>query len=397
MRVSLGPWPQGTEDFVGQNVLEEYIQGLAERYGVNAVTQYHTRVEELRKDHDGWTVRTTTLKKGASSGPRLSERRWSFDAVVIASGHYHMPRIPDLSGLDEWKRAYPTRVWHSKRYRSPSVFQDQNVLLIGAGVSSLDIAKESAVVARHVYQSARAGLFDLPASMLPEGASRVGPIKSFQLDIEAKQLSDDRSPIPGKIVLKNGDVLTDVHSVVLGTGYITSYPFLSHLHRDDITADQADDKVLVTAEGDMNHNLHKDMFYIEDPSLVFIGVPYHVATFSLFDFQAQVVARVLSGKAQLPNYDEMRREYAAKVARRGLGRTFHSLKGGEESYVQELVDWVNRDARRLGIPEMIGHTTEWHEAKKERDAKMKLIFAAIQEERRAAAVVAEGGLSGKSV
>jgi cation diffusion facilitator CzcD-associated flavoprotein CzcO len=42
-----------------------------------------------------------------------------FDAVVVASGHYHAPKVPNTPGLADWKRWWPERVQHSKRYRSP--------------------------------------------------------------------------------------------------------------------------------------------------------------------------------------------------------------------------------------------------------------------------------------
>jgi cation diffusion facilitator CzcD-associated flavoprotein CzcO len=388
MRTSLEPWPAGTEDFVGQSIIEEYVQRLAERHGVDAVTEYNTRVEEVRKQEEYWVVRTTTLN--STSGRRLVERRWTFDAVVVASGHYSMPRIPDFPGLSEWKRMYPDRVWHSKRYRTPLVFKDQNVLLVGAGVSAWDIAKESAPMARHIYQSSRDGPFDLPASFLPEGATRVGAIKAFELDASRFNASkDDSKAITGRVVFESGETLADIDSVVLCTGYVTSYPFLSHLHRDNIPMHQADHTALVTSEGNMNHNLHKDIFYIEDPSLIFIGVPYHIATFSLFDFQAQAAARVLSGKAQLPSYEQMRREYDTKVQTKGLGRMFHSLKGpAEEAYVRDLVDWVNADAERLGVQDkMVGHTADWLVAKKIRDERIRMIFGAKDKERESTAIV----------
>jgi hypothetical protein len=299
-----------------------------------------------------------------------------------------MPRIPDTPGLKEWKEAFPERVWHSKRYRNPRVFKNQNILLIGAGVSSCDIAKESAAHAKHIFQSSRGGVLDLPPTFLPENATRIPGIRSFELDNNnnnnnSSSISDHGAtdqPIPGKIILENGEELSDIHAVILCTGYITSYPFLGHLHADTTPANQADDSTLVTAEGDMVHNLHKDIFYIPDPSLVFVGAPYHIATFSLFDFQAQVVARVLSGKASLPSQEQMREEYRARVRTKGLGRDFHSLRGvGEEqAYVAELVDWMNRDAATLGIDEddkMRGHTEEWHQAARDREEKLKWLRA----------------------
>ena len=295
-----------------------------------------------------------------------------------------MPRIPDIPGLKDWKRAFPGRIWHSKRYRDRRSLQDHNVLLIGAGVSSWDISKESAGFANHIYQSSRGGLYDLPISFLPQGATRVGGVKGFEMDTNTK-LSDSGA-IPGKVLLEDGGELTDIHSVILCTGYVTSYPFLPQLHRDDVNVEGADDHTLVTNEGNMVHNLHKDIFYIEDPSLVFIGVPYHIATFSLFEFQGQAVARVLSGKAELPSKVEMRRQYNERVKAKGLGREFHSLKapGAEEAYVADLVNWVNEDAERLGIEDrMEGHTPEWHKAKKGREAQIKLMRQAKAEEKQA--------------
>ena len=88
-----------------------------------------------------WRFKTTTLshdrtelKKLDQSWVRLPQRKRlfaltvfskSFDAVVIASGHYHVCRVPDIPGLAEWKRRWPSRVQHSKTYRRPSQFKGQ--------------------------------------------------------------------------------------------------------------------------------------------------------------------------------------------------------------------------------------------------------------------------------
>jgi len=289
-----------------------------------------------------------------------------------------MPRIPDIAGLKDWKSAWPDRVWHSKRYRDPRGFRDQNILLVGAGVSSTDIAKESAAHANHIFQSSRGGVLDLPPSLLPGNGTRIGGIKSFELDTAGNIERSDTDPIPGRIILENGQELSNIHAVILCTGYITSYPFLAHLHADGTRKHEADDFVLVTSEGNMVHNLHKDIFYIEDPSLIFVGAPYHIATFSLFDFQAQVVARVLGGKAVLPTHRQMRDEYQERVKTKGLGRDFHSLRGegDEEAYVADLVRWMNQNAAELGSEDkMLGHTPEWHQANRDREEKLKWLRA----------------------
>jgi cation diffusion facilitator CzcD-associated flavoprotein CzcO len=374
----LEAWPEGTEEHTGQDDIERYIQTLARKHGVDEVTHYNTRVDEIKKapGSERWTVRTLELDKRQQI-PRLVEQYWEFDFIVIASGHYNLPRIPDTIGLGEWKAAFTDRVIHSKQYRRPDRFRGKNLLIVGAGVSSVDICRELGEVANRIYQSVRGGAFDLPSTLLPKAAERVAEVARYELSSR----SDRDVPlaphehIPGSAILKDGRVLDDIDYVILATGYITSYPFLSQLHSDTVPAAEAGPDLIVTADGEMAHNLHKDIFYITDPTLAFVGVPYYIATFSLFDFQSQIVARVFAGKAILPSEEKMRVEFQDRVQERGLGRGFHSLRlpGQEVAYVKDLVDWVNRDAKHLGVDEMRGHSQAWldaHEALKERMKKL---------------------------
>ncbi|RMZ86880.1 hypothetical protein DV736_g5894, partial [Chaetothyriales sp. CBS 134916] len=377
MKTTLAEWPDGLEDFVNQRYLEEYIQSIARSSAVDKIARYNTRIEEVTKQSSEgkWRVRTTSLRRWDAAGKansRLIEDQLLFDAVVVASGHYNMPRVPDIPGLKEWKARFPERVWHSKRYRSAAAFKGKRILLIGAGVSSNDIAKESEGIAEKVFQSSRGGDLDLPTSMLPPSAMRIGGVRRFVLDDPDAALNQSlEGRIPGHIELTNGTELCDIDQVILATGYITSYPFFPQYHEDDKLAEEADEDTLVTSDGNMTHNLHKDIFFIPDPTLAFIGAPYHISTFSLFDFQAQVVARVFGGHTQLPDKQSMREEYRRRVEEKGLGRDFHSLRGeGEElAYVQSLVDWVNLNVEATGQTKMIGHTTvflESYRAQRER-------------------------------
>lgn len=325
-----------------------------------------------------------------------------FDAVVVASGHYHAPNIPDIPGLAAWKKAYPDRVSHSKRYRTPDDFAGQNVLLIGAGVSSTDIARDVGVHARAVYQSSRAGPYDLPSHLLPENGTRISGIESFSTPESAVPSSD--GSIPATVTLRSGEKLCNIHKVVVCTGYHASLPFLRQFHADNTSVEDADPFTLIT-NGQANHNLHKDIWYMPDPTLSFIGVPFHVATFSLFEFQAmvsqastivvgdlveqrsltislQALAQVLAGKVSLPSTEVMREEYLARQQRKGAGRSFHSLKGrGEEiAYVQDLVNFVNEEKGRVsGEQLMSGHTNKWLEAYQRRTQRQEALFSAVRD------------------
>jgi cation diffusion facilitator CzcD-associated flavoprotein CzcO len=269
MRTTLLQWPQGTPDQVTHHEIEKYVQRLAQETGANDVTLFDTRVEEAVKNAltDKWDVRTKTLVKGNDSNYDFQEREWTFDAVVVAAGHYHVPLIPDVPGLAQWKRKYPNRVRHSKSYRYPHYYKNQNVLLIGAGVSSLDIAKELEGVANKTYQSSRGGKFDLDKSFLPPNSERVAGLKSFKLDegtIISLESETPGAPIPGTVQLADGRNLHDIHHVIIASGYQTTYPFLTGLESDTIAVDDANDRIIITADKCITHNLHKDIVSSHD-------------------------------------------------------------------------------------------------------------------------------------
>jgi hypothetical protein len=250
--------------------------------------------------------------------------------------------------------------------------QFQNILLIGGGVSSTDIAKEIGPLANTVYQSTRNGEFDLSPDMLPENGVRIGEISHFELPNDQGVITDDE-PLPLTIHLKSGQKLCGIDGVIICTGYHIALPFLPKYHNDEIAPEHADDKVLVT-NGTQVHNLHKDIFYIPDPTLAFIGIPYYTATFTLFEFQAIVAIQVFSGIAKVPSEDAMRSEYLAKIKSVGSGKKFHSLKDKEEFYVQDLLAWVNADRATRALGPLEGHTPKWLEAKEAHRQRIAVLF-----------------------
>ena len=50
---------------------------------------------------------------------RIKASWWTeeFDAVVVASGHYWVPYVPHIDGLEELERSRPGSVVHSKHFR----------------------------------------------------------------------------------------------------------------------------------------------------------------------------------------------------------------------------------------------------------------------------------------
>ncbi|KAI1189905.1 hypothetical protein F5B17DRAFT_149924 [Nemania serpens] len=367
MRSSLLPWPAGTEDFVDQGRMVQYVNDIAELCHVTENINFHTRVESVTKPPGTarWRVKTSTLQVKEDTFS-VSRRTENYDAVVVASGHYHIPFVPDIAGLSAWKDRFPGRVMHSKSYRTPEPFRGRTILLVGAGASALDIAREVDALGGTVYQSRRESKYDLTAIRLPEAVRRVAMVAEFIADEDdvAKPARNggNEGPIPGKIVLEDKTMLENIDYVVIATGYITSYPFLEELEQPSVAWEDADETMVITSDGYTTHNLYKDVFYIPDPTLVFVGVSQYVSTFSLFDFQAKVMAKVLAGHVCLPAESVMKAEQWERKARFQPGDRFHSLFLMEQVYIAEVLTWVNADLAKVGLPLMEGMDADWRRA-----------------------------------
>lgn len=248
----------------------------------------------------------------------------------------------------------------------------------------MDIAREIGPVAKNIYQVSRGGAFDFSPIFLPKNATRIGAIESFERShpytASEAQILDTNDPIPGTILLKSGQRLSDIHRIILCTGYHFCLPFLQNYHEDDTAIEDASNTVLVT-DGTQLHNLHEHIFYIPDPTLAFIGVPFYTATFTLFEFQAMALAAVWSGRADLPAPEIMQEQYVKRTKEKGVGRNFHSLKGVEDVYVRDLMAWLNKDAQKYGAKVLQGHSEEWHAARAAWLAKNKLRQEELEQER----------------
>jgi cation diffusion facilitator CzcD-associated flavoprotein CzcO len=99
------------------DVVKRYITSLVERRGYSDLISYNTTVELVEKVGAEWKV---TLRKDGEQ----SDYWWVeyFDAVVVASGHFWVPYIPPIEGLEEFEKARPGSVLHSKHFRGRKTF-----------------------------------------------------------------------------------------------------------------------------------------------------------------------------------------------------------------------------------------------------------------------------------
>lgn len=108
--------------FRHHTVIRQYIEDLLNRNGYQDLVEYNTTVERAIKDASTgkWVL---TLRRAGKPGG--FDYWWSetFDALVVASGHYNVPFVPAIPGLKEFAARNPGSVLHTKQYRGPEQYQ----------------------------------------------------------------------------------------------------------------------------------------------------------------------------------------------------------------------------------------------------------------------------------
>lgn len=204
-------------------------------------------VEEMWRDGDSWRI----VYRQRQDRQDLWQQD-SFDAVVLATGHYHIPFIPYVSGLRQFQLRHPERVVHSKHYRYQSDFCGKRVLLVGGRASARDLVRDLVEVCPRVLQSLRT-----PTQVKHTGVTYKPTITRFDAEHERVHFQDGSS--------ENVDV------VIYCTGYQFSFPFLN---TPKSTTNDFSNQARVKG-------LYQHTFYIQDPTLCLVGTVIDVRTSKL--------------------------------------------------------------------------------------------------------------------
>ncbi|KAL2023843.1 hypothetical protein VTK56DRAFT_1110 [Thermocarpiscus australiensis] len=289
-----------------QNYLVEYARDIRH------LIKFSTQVKDIRlrqtEGKDQWDVDTLCLRTGKTSSA-------TYDAVVVASGHYTAVYIPDVKGIAEFHKAHPNVISHSKHYRTPGPFADKKVVIIGNAASGLDIAAQiSPVCQKPLLLSVQTATPQ--ANLEYSGAEEVPVIEEFLLAERGIRFQDGR-------------VEKDIDAVIFATGYLFSFPFLTSLIPPLVT------------DGRRVHGLYEHMFHIDHPTLVFSRLPIKVVPFPLSESQAAVFSRTWANLLPLPPVEEMRKWEEEEAERRGT--KFHVWpEGGDAEYINSVHDWISR-------------------------------------------------------
>lgn len=280
-----------------------YLRNFAADFGIARRVRFRHRVDAVRPvPRNAFLVSVSDVDRG-TAGQQLR-----FDAVAICNGHYSRPRVPSLPGIGH----FHGRVSHSHNYRDPEPFRHKTVALWGTAASGADISIEIARVASKVFWCGNAFARSQAGSLLPTGGAIAYP-------------SPTHFDAAGRLCFE-GDHSLDIDDFMFCTGYRYDFPFLS----DDI----------VRVDDNWVHPLYLDLLSPDHPTLAFVGLPYLIVPFPLFEMQARWFARVLQGRVPLPERQDMHAAIEAHRQEMMSGgirqRHFHKLGERQTTYYNLL-------------------------------------------------------------
>lgn len=280
-------------------VLFDYIEGRVLKARVRDWIRFSTVVRWVEYDADKGDFEVTVHDMKSDTVTR--ER---FDNVIVASGHFSSPNVPEYPGFDRFNG----RIVHAHDFRDAREFEGKDVLLMGSSYSAEDIGsqcwKYGANSITTCYRSAPMG-FDWPDNWEEKGG--------FER-------------VEGKTAYFKDGTTKDIDAIILCTGYRHYFPFLP------------DDLRLKTANRLATADLYKGVAYVHNPKLFYLGMQDQWFTFNMFDAQAWWVRDAIMGRIEIPaDKQVLMADVAEREAREEASDdTKYAIKY-QADYIKELV------------------------------------------------------------
>lgn len=203
-----------------------------------------------------------------------------FDFCVVATGHFSSPFNPIYPGIEKFEGI----AMHAKEFKSAKSFENKTVLTIGSSYSSEDIAMNCLKFgAKKAFLGYRkkpdAHLWN--AIKFPEKCIRKGEIREFH---------------ENSVTFTDGST-EEIDAVIFCTGYRHDFPFmdpeLNTFSRNRWFVD----------------NLYQNTVFLKNPKLFYMGMMDQVLSTIMFDVQAHLVAKFISGEVKIPDFEIMKESY----------------------------------------------------------------------------------------
>ncbi|EMD35458.1 hypothetical protein CERSUDRAFT_106812 [Gelatoporia subvermispora B] len=274
-------FPPSTFLFPPAAVVQTYLEDYASHFDLMRHIYLQTSVVEVN-----WDATSSKWNVSTSNGDTSA-----FDLIIVANGHYHLPRYPETPGHDRWLEA--RKASHAAWYRHPDNF-GETVLVVGAGPSGTDVSADMRAVARCVIQSV--------TGATPE--DREGG--AFKVRGRVAEFLD---PAEGRVRFEDGTEESGIDYCILATGYQFNFPFfLPTLLRPEVFPSVPPLPRELYNSSYSVFPLARHVFPLvstfPSTSLAFLGLPVRVAPFPLLEAQARAVLAAFADPERLDKTQE---------------------------------------------------------------------------------------------
>jgi trimethylamine monooxygenase len=246
--------------FPPREVLKDYILGRAKKSDVKKYIKFNTTVTDVVASGDQFSL---TYKNKLNNNINID----TFDNVVVASGHFSVPYIPEYDGMN----TFPGRILHSHDFRDAEEFRGKNVIVLGSSYSAEDIALQCY---KYGANSVTIGFRNNPMGFKwPEGMREVHHLEK----------------LVGKNVFFKDGHTQEADAIILCTGYLHHFPFLK------------DNLKLKTNNRLYPPKLFKGVMWQDNSNLFYLGMQDQFHTFNMFDAQAWYTRDLIMKKIEVPS------------------------------------------------------------------------------------------------
>ena len=278
-------------------VLFDYIKGRVEKAGVRKWIQFNTIVRDVREVDGGFEVT-------ARNEETDTEESSVFDHVIVATGHFSVPNVPEYPGFD----TFNGRILHAHDFRDAREFEGKDILILGTSYSAEDIGS----------QCWKYGCNSVTV------AHRTAPMGYDWPDNWQEVPKLDK--VTGKTAHFIDGTSKNVDAIILCTGYKHHFPFLPDSLR------------LKTPNVLASDHLYKGVVYNPEPRLFYLGMQDQWFTFNMFDAQAWWVRDAIMGKIDIPDLATREADVAKRQAEEAALADDYACIDYQGAYTQELID-----------------------------------------------------------
>ncbi|MND33660.1 Phenylacetone monooxygenase [compost metagenome] len=281
-----------------REVLWDYIQGRVKKAGVRDYIRFNTAVKAVSFDQ---ASRTFTVNAYDYAIGQSVEQ--VFDYVVVASGHFSTPHVPDFAGFER----FSGRILHAHDFRDALEFKGKDVLIVGSSYSAEDIGS----------QCFKYGARSITTAWRTQPMGYKWP-KGWE---ERPQLQR----VEGDLAFFADGSSKRVDAIILCTGYQHHFPFLP----DELT--------LKTGNRLWPLGLYQGVVWEDNPQLIYLGMQDLWYSFNMFDAQAWFARDYMLGRHTLPSKAQMQADSARWRAEEEALETTASMYEFQGRYIKHLI------------------------------------------------------------